>query len=361
MTTVHELPTPCLLLDPVRLERNIERMKRRAVDLGVALRPHMKTAKSIEVARLAAPDGGITVSTLAEAEYFSAHGFEDILYAVGIAPGKFDRVEMLRSRGADLQVVVESAGAARQVAARGIPAWIEIDADGRRAGLEPEDLEVLRIAELLGGSLRGVMTHHGLSYAARTQVARAEAAAEERDAVVEAARRIRSLGIPCPAVSVGSTPTASAATDLSGVTEMRPGVYMFMDLYQAAIGVCDEADIAISVLASVIGHRADGFLIDAGALALSLDRSTSRLPMDLGYGKVCDLDAVPLHDWVVDSVTQEHGVVRSPEGPPPSLPEGAMVRVLPNHACITAACHAEYQVLHDGVEVTDRWGRVGGW
>jgi D-serine deaminase-like pyridoxal phosphate-dependent protein len=174
--------------------------------------------------------------------------------------------------------------------------------------------------------------------------------------VVTAAQRLRDAGHDCPGVSVGSTPTMSSANDLTGVTEARPGVYMFMDLYQAGLGVCTVDDIAISVLATVIGHRSDGAIVDAGALALSLDRSTSFQEIDRGLGLVCDLDCAPLGGLVVDRVTQEHGVILGGR----HLPLGSRVRILPNHACITAAAHDHYRVVDDGT-VIDRWDRITGW
>jgi D-serine deaminase-like pyridoxal phosphate-dependent protein len=180
----------------------------------------------------------------------------------------------------------------------------------------------------------------------------------ERDAVLEAADRIRAAGVRCDGVSVGSTPTACTGIDLTGITEFRPGVYMFMDLYQAGIGVCDVDDIAVSVLTSVIGHRPDGVIIDAGALALSADRSTSHLPVDLGYGQACTLEGEPIDGLTVEAVTQEHGIARSAR--PEDYPIGTLLRILPNHACITAAGHAGYHVV-EGNTVQAYWNRVGGW
>jgi D-serine deaminase-like pyridoxal phosphate-dependent protein len=182
----------------------------------------------------------------------------------------------------------------------------------------------------------------------------------ERDAAVEAAATIRSSGFRCDEVSIGSTPTTTIADDLTGVTEIRPGVYMFMDLFQAGLGVCRIEDIAVSVKATVIGRRGDAVVIDAGALALSLDRSTASQETDMGYGLVCDDAGDPIDDLYVQRVTQEQGVVMSRSEGDLDLQIGSTVRILPNHACMTAAAHDGYHVV-DGAEVVDHWPRHNGW
>ena len=256
------LVTPCLLLDEARLRANVDRMKAHLAGLGVAFRPHLKTAKSLDVARIAmtAPGGPATVSTLREAEYFAAGGVRDLVYAVGIAPNKLARVQAIRAEGADLAVVLDSVEQAGAVAARSrttgepIPALIEVDADGHRSGVAPEDGEALRaIGTLLheAGALRGVLLHAGDSYAIEQDPeALARAAETERRAAVRAAETLRAAGLPCPVVSVGATPTACSARDLTGVTEVRAGVFMIGDLFQAGIGAHAVDDIALSVLAT---------------------------------------------------------------------------------------------------------------
>src|SRR5689334_18587571 len=163
------IETPALLLDADKLERNCKRMRSRIHAAGVVLRPHMKTAKSVEVAQRAldAPSGPITVSTLREAEYFFDHGFRDILYAVGMVPAKVARIADLVRRGAKLTTIVDSVDAALGLvdacanAGVDLPALIEIDSDGHRAGIAPGDERLLAVAATLGPKLRGVMTHAG--------------------------------------------------------------------------------------------------------------------------------------------------------------------------------------------------------
>jgi D-serine deaminase-like pyridoxal phosphate-dependent protein len=367
------LETPSLLLDAEKLERNCRAMRERLGSHGVALRPHVKTAKNVEVAQRAldAQAGPITVSTLREAEYFFDHGFRDILYAVGIVPGKVARVARLVRRGARIATIVDSVeaarGLARASAAEGvrIPALVEIDSDGHRAGIRPGDARLFEVAAALGDSLEGVMTHAGDSYNCASVEAIAEVAARERSAVVDCAAALRARGLPSPVVSVGSTPTARFGRSFEGVSEVRVGVYVFHDLVMAGLAVCAVEDIALSVLCSVIGHQREKhwLLTDAGWMALSRDRGTARQKVDQGYGVVCDAAGRPLDDLVVADANQEHGIVARRDGGPidfARFPVGSRLRILPNHACATAAQHAEYQLLREG-RPAEVWERFNGW
>ncbi len=368
-TTLAALDTPTLLLDPVRLDRNLQRLATRLARLGVPLRPHVKTAKSLPViARaLVGQPGGVTVSTLKEAEECFRAGITDILYAVGISPQKLTRVASLRGRGADLTVIVDSLEMARQLRAQGeIPALIEIDSDGHRAGVAPESPLLLEIGRTLGARLRGVMTHAGESYQSKTDEAKRAMAERERAGAVRAAERLREAGLPCVTVSVGSTPTAMFAEDLTGVTEVRAGVHMFMDLVMAGLGVCTPDDIAISVLTTVIGHQEEKgwILTDGGWMAMSRDRGTSTQAVDQGYGMVCDVDGRPIGDLIVSGANQEHGILSSRSRGAVDLaqfPVGTRLRVLPNHACATAAQYDAYYVLSSDGGVHARWPRFNGW
>ena len=367
--------TPALVLDEPRMLRNIARLRDRLSTLGVPLRPHIKTAKSIDVARrlLAGGDEQVTVSTLREAEELFAAGVTDVLYAVGIAPDRLARVQALRRRGCALTVILDSPEQARAVAAASatdpIPVLIEVDCDGHRSGLKPTDEQIVSIGRLLidgGATLRGVMTHAGDSYNARS-VPELEACAErERVAAVAAADALRAAGLPSPVVSVGSTPTAHFARTFEGVTEVRAGVFAFFDLVMAGIGVCDLDDLAVSVLTTVIGHQSDkGWIIcDAGWMALSRDRGTQSQPVDQGYGLVCDVEGRPYRDLIVVAANQEHGVIACREGcgaMPPDLPVGTRLRILPNHACATGAQFDAYSVLPVDGGLVASWPRFRGW
>ncbi len=381
MTTLASLETPCLILDRGRLERNTARMTGRYAGTGVKLRPHMKTAKSIDVARIALAGnfGGITVSTLKEAEYFADHGIDDIIYAVGLVPEKLSRIARLIRRGAQLTGITDSSAMAeaisRAAVAEGVMVdlLIELDSGERRGGLIAGSAGVVDLGRALhdlpGTRLAGVLTHAGNSYHCRSLEDLYRVAEQERLVAVTAADQLRAAGLPCAVVSVGSTPTAVHGQNFDGLTEMRCGVYMFGDVFQHEIASHGLEDIAVSVLATVIGHRPDlnAALIDAGGLALSKDRSTGApgLAEDVGFGMIMDETCSRRIGRVrVGHVYQEHGMLVS-DGPFPfdDLPVGARVRVLPNHVCMTAAMYDGYRVLDmdDPRRIADFWPRVNGW
>jgi len=375
--TIDDLPTPALILDRAILSRNLKRMSERLRSAGVMLRPHLKTAKSVQIGRMAVEghDGRITVSTLAEARYFAKGGFTDILYGVGVVPSKLAAVTELRRQGINLRVVTDNLAVATAIAdaARNgdtFSVFIEVDSGAGRAGLPypalPGLLDIARILHAAPGvELAGVMTHAGHSYHQSTPDGIAQVAEQERQAVVGAAEKLRAAGIPCPIVSAGSTPTATHSRNFAGITEMRPGVYCFNDLDQEFIGSCGAGDLALSVLASVIGHypHRNQVLIDAGALALSKDISAQEFQPKVGYGTIADPAAGSM---AVIECSQEHGFVASDDPIPyGNLPVGSRVRVLPNHACITAAAYDRYYVvdsdLDGGKSVVDIYDRINGW
>jgi D-serine deaminase-like pyridoxal phosphate-dependent protein len=371
--TLRAASTPRLVLDDERLERNLARMRQQLQRLRVRARPHVKTCKSMPIVqRMVDPaQPAVTVSTLAEAEACLHAGIRDVLYAVGIAPNKLDHVADLRARGCDVTVLVDHADAAAAVAARraAIPALIEVDSDGQRAGVRPDDAtELLAIARALGDGavLRGVMTHAGGSYGWRGADALAAMAERERAAVVSSARVLRESGFAVPVVSVGSTPTVSFARALDGVTEVRAGVYAFMDLVMVGLGVCAFDDVALSVLVTVIGHQpAKNLLVtDGGWMALSRDLGTASHERDCRYGLVADVDGRVIPGLVVRDTNQEHGLIARTDGAPidaSRFPIGTPLRVLPIHACATAAQHDDYLVVRGGTDVVAVWPRLRGW
>lgn len=376
---LHTLETPCLIADRQRIARNAARMRERAEALGLTLRPHLKTLKAAAAARLAhgGATGPITVSTLREAEYFLARGFVDLTYAVCLVPNKFAHVAALVARGARLQVLVASETMAAALAdaftdaGQPLAVMLEIDCGDGRTGLAPDDAALVAAARTIeaAGGLRfaGLLTHGGHSYGARTRQEIVAAAEDERSALLEGRDRLREAGIRTPLLSSGSTPTAMLGENFDGLDELRPGVYLAGDLFQVQLGTCTLDDIAVSVLATVIDvDRARGqVVIDAGGLALSKDRSTAESPVDYGYGLVVRADGTRLPaDPVVGGVSQEHGRVTcaGANGMPWSeLTLGAMVRVLPNHACMTAASHGRYWVVEGGEQVVDEWDKATGW
>jgi len=326
----------------------------------------MKTAKSIDVARmvLEGQPGGITVSTLAEAEYFLSHGITDILYAVGITPQKLEKVARLNEGGGQIIVITDDPSVADAIAAepRPVRALIEIDSGEERAGVHPEDDLLIELAARLGPSLAGVMTHAGHSYAGRGIGDMAAVAEAERGAVVRAATRLRQAGFPVDIVSAGSSPTARHAQDLHGVTEMRAGVCMFGDLFQSEIETHGADGIAVTVVTSVIGRRPGRVLVDAGGLALSKDRSTAATAHDCGYGLALGIEGQRRYgNAVVVKAYQEHGVIEVDPAWPIELPIGGKLRILPNHTCMTAAAHDRYFVVDGDQQAAAIWHRVNGW
>ncbi len=375
---LHDLDTPCLVLDEARMQHNIARMQERMTALGVSFRPHVKTSKCLDVARQQRDAGarGITVSTLKEAEEFFDGGFDDIFYAVAIAPNKMERALALQARGCKLRLVVDSlAGAEALVAAaaqQGIrpQVLIEVDVDGHRAGVGVESPRLIEIGRCLhagGTNLLGVMCHAGSSYECSTAAELLGIAEQERARCVRSAERLRAAGLPCPVVSIGSTPTALGAKQLQGVTEVRAGVYVFFDLVMAGTSICGLDEIALSVLTTVIGHQPERgwIIVDAGWMALSRDRGTQQQAVDCGYGVVCDEAGTVLDGWTVSGANQEHGLVGyGPAGAQGDIekqfPLGTRLRILPNHACATAAQHGSYHVLR-GADASQSWPRFTGW
>lgn len=371
------LDTPCAVIDVPCMQHNIMRLQQRLDELGVAFRPHVKTSKCLPVvqAQLAAGARGITVSTLREAEQFHAAGITDILYAVCIVPGKLPAALALRRQGCDLKVITDSVEGAQAIVrfareqCEVFEVWIEVDVDGHRSGIPPRAEALLAVGRTLhegGLRLGGVMAHAGSSYELSEPDALYRLAEQERAGTVQAAERLRAAGLPCPVVSVGSTPTALSATALPGITEVRAGVYVFFDLVMHNVGVCTRQELALSVLTTVIGHQPEKgwVIVDAGWMAMSRDRGTQRQRDDFGYGQVCDESGQWIDGYVMDSANQEHGIICRRGDVDADIarrfPLGTRLRILPNHACATGAQHPAYQALLADGQV-QAWPRSYGW
>lgn len=373
MTPLAELPTPSLLIDLPRVRRNAARMRDLAARAGVRLRPHVKTHKLVEIARLqhGGDVGPITVSTLAEGEHFADAGFADVTYAVPIEPGKLARAMALARRvrlgllTGDPEVVVALAAAA---AAAGLRprVHVELDCGDGRSGLDPRADLVVELARRIAASpaleLAGVLTHAGHAYAATDDGAVRAAARQERDVAVAVAARLRDGGLAIDTVSIGSTPTMTHAVDLFGITEIRPGNYVYFDAFQVAHGSCALEDCALTVLAAVV-HRdlaRRRVVLDAGAIALAKDLGPRDVDPRAGFGRVLRLDGGDT-GLRVARVTQEHGEVEvGDETLLGELAVGARVRVLANHSCLTAAQHDVHHAVEDG-EVVASWRPARGW
>lgn len=378
LLTDPEVATPAFVIDDAKLQVNLDFAKEKAARLGVTLRPHLKTHKSIEIARrqMLLPEGPATVSTLAEARYFAENGVKDLIYAVGIAPQKLADVAAIREAGCDLKIILDNVAAAKAVSAfctrRGvtIPVLIEVDCDGHRSGVRPESELLIEIARALtdGAELAGVLTHAGASYDVENLAVIRRAAANERDGIVTAANRLREAGFEVRIVSIGSTPTMTHAEDETGVTEIRAGVYALGDLFMMNLGIVPMDRIAGTVLCTVISHQPEKgqVIVDAGWMAMSRDRGTARQHCDFGYGLVCDVDGRPLRgcDIRMTGANQEHGIIEAAAGDrlkPEDLPVGTRLRIMPNHACPTAAPYEKLLLVNEEGRVTAALDHVRGW
>lgn len=341
-----------MLVDLDILERNIARMQERARAAGVKLRPHAKTHKCLEIGRmqLAAGAAGLTLAKTSEAEVFVREGFEDLFLAntiVGALQAR--RLAALADR-ARLAVGVDSEDGARalgepfRAAGKRVAVLLEVDCGFHRAGVAPESVlwTAEKISEIPGIELRGVFTHAGQGYSAATPDELARTGAEEGRTLAAAAEELRSAGLPIEEVSVGSTPTVRHAIGEKGVTECRPGTYVFHDASQVALGVATREDCAMTILATVVSVPApDRAVVDAGSKTLSSDPLRPRAG---GHGLLLGTESR------LERLSEEHGVVRIAPGD--RFRVGDRVRILPNHACVVVNLHDRIRgVRGDRVEV----------
>jgi D-serine deaminase-like pyridoxal phosphate-dependent protein len=339
MRTVEDLPTPAILVDLDVLERNIARQAERARAAGVRLRPHAKTHKCPEIARLqlAAGAAGISLAKTSEAEVFAAEGFDDIFIAYPVVgAGKAERLLALSDRlrlavGTDSVEGARALGRVFHAAGKSLDVLLKIDVGYHRIGVLPENASKIAraLVDLPGISLRGVFTHAGQVYQAETPAAVAAIGMHEGETLVSTAAALKGAGLSVAEISVGSTPSARHAMQVSGVTECRPGNYVFHDASQVALGTCAPEDCAMTVLATVVSVPAsDRAVLDAGSKTLSSDVLR---PRPDGHGLLLGTRSR------LRSLSEEHGVLRVEDGD--SFRVGERVRILPNHACVVSNLH----------------------
>lgn len=364
------IATPALAVDVDVFRRNCDRMRQKAAASAVSFRPHVKTHKTIEGAHLqhGGSVGPITVSTLAEAEFFATGGFDDITYAVPIDHGKLARAAELLQK-VRLHLLVDTFEALEQVESFGrshgirFPVFLKVDSGGRRVGVDPDAAESVQLARRMARSesieMAGLLTHAGHSYQAGGREEIVELAREEADVLTRFRAELGDLRM---IRSIGSTPTASVVDRFPDTDEVRPGNYVFYDAFQTTLGSCTLDDCAASVLVTVISSHpeANKLIVDGGALAFSKDVGSAHLQPDFGYGIVCNTALRPL-PLRFTAMSQEHGqIVGRKRIEFQAHPIGSKLRIVPNHSCLTAAMFERYWILR-GTEVIDQWAPVRGW
>ncbi|SMH44773.1 D-serine deaminase, pyridoxal phosphate-dependent [Rathayibacter oskolensis] len=332
------LATPALVLDEAILDRNIARVAAWAHERGLALRPHAKTHKSVEIARrqLAAGAVGLTVATVSEAEVFAAGGVEDlfIAYPLWLDAERAGRLRRVLER-ARVRVGVDSAESARRLA-EAIPEQersalevvVEIDSGHHRSGVLPGEAGAIASAATEAGlEVVGVFTFPGHSYASEQ---RASAARDEAEALGAAAASLAQAGVPARVVSGGSTPSAAFA-DAAVLTELRPGVSALGDAQQWELGTIGLDSLAVTVLATIVSRRGDHLIADAGSKVLSSDRGAA----STGFGRLPEFP-----DARITVLSEHHATITGVD-----LPLGTRIRIAPNHVCVAVNLADEYRVL----------------
>jgi D-serine deaminase-like pyridoxal phosphate-dependent protein len=348
--------TPVAVVDEELMDRNIAAMQARANRAGAALRPHAKTHKSLRVARRQLDAGavGLTIATLREAEYFTEGGVQDLaLVHPPAGPAKLRRLELLAERLPRLAVAVDDVEVAASLPLSVEVLW-EVDMGNRRvgtlAGTATVDA-VCRLVERTGRDrFRGLLTHAGQAYSAPEREKRLEIAREEVAALVRTAELLHGRGIEVREISVGSTPTAAFAGEIRGMTELRPGTYVYGDANQARLGSLTLDECALAVVVTVVSHPEPGrIVVDAGSKALAADS-----PHPHGYGIVLGHP-----DWRVARLSEEHGVIEGESAIDARV--GDRLAIIPAHVCTTVNLHGDLLVVREDGE--SQWEHIEprGW
>lgn len=357
---ISELPTPAVLVDETRVDRNIARMQATVASRGLRLRPHAKTHKSPELARRQIAHGavGICCAKIGEAEVFAAGGIGDIRIPYPINPVNADRVIALLDR-THLSFIVDNLDVARgwsdsmRRAGREVDVLVKVDVGFHRCGIDPDAEDaagfVATVARLPGLKFRGLLSHAGHAYGAKSDAEVCAIAAAEARTLTSLAERVRQLGIDVEEVSVGATPTARFSVSQDGITELRPGNYVYFDRAQVALGSATWDDCALTVLARVVSVPApDRIILDCGSKTLTTD--LARGGAQPGYGVVLEaLDRpVPDESLVIERLSEEHATVRVRDRRS-RLSPGDLVRVVPNHSCVVSNLMDLVWLVRDGM------------
>lgn len=360
---VSDLPTPQVHIDHGRLLANIQRVQGLASDRGMQLRPHSKTHKSPIIARWQIDRGavGICCAKVGEAEVMATAGISDIRLAYPIQPSDAPRL-MALMESASLSIVVDHAAVAREWsermrrAARTLDVLVKVDVGFHRCGIDPDASDALdfirSVASMPGLRLRGLLSHAGQGYQATSADQLSAIAAREVEILTTLRDRAAGAGIPLEEISVGATPTLRYSVLQAGITELRPGNYVYFDRTQLSLGAANLADCALTVLATVVSKPAvDRLVLDCGSKTLTTDLARGFGPTP-GYGVVITPDGSAIDETLdIERLSEEHAIVRVARRT--ALEPGDRVRVLPNHACVVANMVDEV-LLVDGDRVIDK-------
>ena len=358
-------PTPQVIVFAPRLEANIARMQDAVEGGGKRLRPHAKTHKSPVVARAQVARGavGICCAKIGEAEVFAAAGIGDIRLPYPVNPANASRLLALLDKTA-LSIIVDHAGVAAGwsrcmvEAGRTLDVLVKVDVGFHRCGIDPQAADaaafVERVATLPGLRFRGLLSHAGHGYHAASETDLEAVASSEAALIVRLAEAVRSRGIPVDEVSVGATPTARFSARLAGITEMRPGNYVYFDRTQVGLGAASFGDCALFVVATVVSTPApDRIILDCGSKTLSSDQARGFGPAP-GHGAVFREGAdTPDAGLLIERLSEEHATVRVTSSAGRPLRPGDRVLVLPNHSCVVSNLVDEV-LLVDGDDVLER-------
>jgi D-serine deaminase-like pyridoxal phosphate-dependent protein len=357
-----DLPTPQVLVDRDRLLKNIDSVQTLADAAGVALRPHAKTHKSAVIARWQIERGaaGICCAKIGEAEVFADAGIVSIRIPYPVHPRNAGRVLALMDR-ASISIIVDHLAVARgwdeamRAAGRTLDVLVKVDVGFHRCGIDPDPgraTEFLHaVASMRGLRLRGLLSHAGHGYTATSEDELRAIAAREAGVLTGLRDRAAAAGIAIEELSVGATPTLRFSATERGLTELRPGNYVYFDRTQVALGAARVSDCALTVLASVVSKpAADRIILDCGSKTLTSDQARGTTPTP-GYGVVLTHDGSALDSTLsIDRLSEEHATVRVQGSTP--LEPGDRVRVLPNHSCVVSNLVDEVRLV-DGDRVVE--------
>jgi D-serine deaminase-like pyridoxal phosphate-dependent protein len=362
--TIHDIPTPCVLIDRSRAQANITRMQQLATEHGRRLRPHAKTHKLPAIAKMQIEAGatGICCAKLGEAEVFAEAGIADIRLPYPVHPSKAARVVALLDK-VKLSIIVDHPKIAREwsaamkAAGRVLPVLVKVDVGFHRCGVNPESPAALDFIDLVsklpGLKLLGLLSHAGHAYHAADEEALRQVAREESEIMTDLADKAQARFVAIEEISVGATPPVRFSVAEPGITELRPGNYVYNDRTQVGLGSARLDDCALTVLATVVSKPdADRIILDSGTKTLSSDgaRGFEALP---GQGAIFrTLNQVELDSsLLVERLSEEHATVRVTTGQT-ALEPGDRVRILPNHSCVVSNLVDEVHFV-DGASIVE--------